>query len=178
MSEFVDTTLSRYLDQQPGMRDALLTDPVQHMQVEVLRQTLNMVERALIDEGVPEETRRRVLNRAVWGEPEARVDVHARMRDSEKLRRERDWLLADIDPSPLIEERRRQRETEAQWDANREAEERTLDRMASQPDQLTTEQVRGMWHDVMPVPDGPLRTETETFGDDGTGPVSGEETSG
>jgi hypothetical protein len=99
MSEFVDTTLGRYLDQQPGMREALLKDPVQHMQAEVLRQTLNMVERALIDEGVPEETRRRVLNRAIWGEPEGRVDVHARMRDPEKLRRERDLLLTTFDPS-------------------------------------------------------------------------------
>jgi hypothetical protein len=69
------------------------------MQVETLRKTLGMVERALIDEGVPEETRRRVLNRAVWGEPEGRVDVHARMRDSEKLRRERELLLTTFDPS-------------------------------------------------------------------------------
>lgn len=93
MSEFIDDTLGRYLDQQPGMRQALLTDPVQKMQAEVLRQTLSMVERALVDEGVPDDVRRRVINRVVWGEPEGSVDVHARMR------RERDLLLTTFDPS-------------------------------------------------------------------------------
>lgn len=79
MSEFTDDTLNRYLAQQPGMREALLRDPVQHMQAEALRQTLAMVERALADEGVPDDVQRRVVNRVVWGEPEGRVDVHAQM---------------------------------------------------------------------------------------------------
>lgn len=81
MSEYTDDSLNRYLDQQPGMRKALLTDPVQHMQAEVLRQTLAAVNRAMADEGVSEEARRRVLNRVVWGEPEGRADVHARVRE-------------------------------------------------------------------------------------------------
>lgn len=93
MSEFVDDILGRYLDQQAGMRAALLNDPMQHMQAEALRQTLTMVERALIDEGVSEDVRRRVINRVVWGEPEGHVDVHARMR------RERELLLTSFDPS-------------------------------------------------------------------------------
>lgn len=84
MSEFTDGTLNRYLNQQPGMREALLTDPVQHMQVEALRQTLNMVERALADEGVTDDVQRRVVNRVVWGEPEGYVDVHAQM-DRQRL---------------------------------------------------------------------------------------------
>lgn len=79
MSEFTDDAVDRYLGQQPGMREALLHDPVQHMQAEALRQTLSMVERALIDEGVPDDVRRRVINRVAWGEPEGRVDVHAQM---------------------------------------------------------------------------------------------------
>lgn len=99
MSEFVDDILGRYLDQQAGMRAALLNDPMQHMQAEALRQTLTMVERALIDEGVSEDVRRRVINRVVWGEPEGHVDVHARMRDSEKLRRERELLLTTFGPA-------------------------------------------------------------------------------
>lgn len=93
MSEFINETLGRYLAQQPGMRQALLTDPVQNMQAEALRQTLNMVERALADEGVPDDVRRRVVNRVVWGEPEGSVDVHARMH------RERELLLTTFDPS-------------------------------------------------------------------------------
>lgn len=79
MSEFTDGILGRYLDQQPGMREAILRDPVQHQQAEQLRQTLAAVERAMADEGVPDDARRRVINRAVWGEPEGRVDVHAQM---------------------------------------------------------------------------------------------------
>lgn len=81
MSDFTDDTLGRYLDQQPGMRQVLLHDPAQHMQVEALRRTLDMVERALADEGVPDGVQRRVVNRVVWGEPEGYVDVRARMRE-------------------------------------------------------------------------------------------------
>ncbi|WP_329215201.1 hypothetical protein OG352_06280 [Streptomyces sp. NBC_01485] len=81
MSEFTDGTLGRYLGQQPGMRQALLHDAAQHMQVEALRRTLDMVERALDDEGVPHNVRHRVINRVVWGEPEGYVDVRARMQE-------------------------------------------------------------------------------------------------
>ena len=85
MSDHTDEVLNRYLGQQPRMREAFLTDPVQHSQVEGLRQTLAMMERALADEGIPDETARRVINRIVWGEPEGYVDVHAR---AEKLQKE------------------------------------------------------------------------------------------
>lgn len=81
MSDFTDDTLGRYIDQQPGLRQALLHDPVQHMQAEALQRTLDMVECALTDEGVPDDVRRRVVNRVVWGEPEGRVDVYARIRE-------------------------------------------------------------------------------------------------
>lgn len=81
MSDFSDETLGRYLSQQPGMREALLHDVVQHREAQQLRQTLAAAERAMADEGVSDETRRRVINRIVWGEPEGLVDVHARVRD-------------------------------------------------------------------------------------------------
>jgi hypothetical protein len=81
MSEFTEDTLGRYLDQQPGMRKVLLTDPMQHAQAEQLRQTLAAADRAMADEGVPEAVRRRVVNRIVWGEPEGLVDVHAQVRE-------------------------------------------------------------------------------------------------
>ncbi|MFF1297943.1 MULTISPECIES: hypothetical protein [unclassified Streptomyces] len=84
MSEFTDDTLSRYLDQQPGMRAALLNDPVQKMQAEALRRTLGTVERALAAEGVPEEVQRRVINRVVWGEPEGQIDMYAQVSDTQK----------------------------------------------------------------------------------------------
>jgi hypothetical protein len=93
MSEFVDDTLGRYLNQQPGMREALLNDPVQNMQAEMLRRTLAMTESALIDEGVSEDVRRRVINRVIWGEPEGRIDAHAQM-----ARVRKQMLAADLPP--------------------------------------------------------------------------------
>lgn len=93
MSEFVGDALSRYLNQQPGMREALLHDPVQKMQAEMLRRTLTMVERALTDEGVPDDVRRRVINRVIWGEPEGHVDVHAQMAGVREQ-----MLAADLPP--------------------------------------------------------------------------------
>lgn len=81
MSDFTDDLLGRYLDQQPGMRQALLEDPVQHAQTELMRRTLAAAERGMTDEGIPPEVRRRVVNRIVWGEPEGLVDVRARVRE-------------------------------------------------------------------------------------------------
>lgn len=80
MSEFTDDTLGRYLNQQPGMRETLLHDPVQHAQTELMRRTLAAMEHAMADEGVDEEARRRVVNRVVWGEPDGLRDAHAEMR--------------------------------------------------------------------------------------------------
>jgi hypothetical protein len=84
MSEFADDVIARYVDLQPGLREALLHDPMQTAQIESLRQTLTMVERALADEGVPDEVRRRVINRTVWGDPEGPAGVHARMMEMRK----------------------------------------------------------------------------------------------
>jgi len=84
MSDFTDDTFGRYLDQQPGMREALHTDPVQHAQAELMRQMLDGAERAMTDEGVPEKARRRVVNRIVWGEPEGLIDVHAQRREAQE----------------------------------------------------------------------------------------------
>lgn len=99
MSEFTDDTLNRYLDQH-GMREAALHDPEQRWEEERLRRMLEIVERAMADEGVPYEARRRVINRVVWGEPEGRIDVHARMAEPLMTRDEaRDLLLTTFDPS-------------------------------------------------------------------------------
>jgi hypothetical protein len=93
MSEHTDDVLSRYLSLQPGMREALLTDPVQKAQIESLRQTLTMMERALADEGIAPEVAHRVINRIVWGDPEGHVDAHAQMA---RLRKQ--MLAADLPP--------------------------------------------------------------------------------
>lgn len=93
MSEYTDDVLSRYFGQQPDMREKLLTDPVQHAQAESLRQTLALLERALADEDIPDEAAHRVINRIVWGDPNGRVDVHARMMNVRKQ-----LLAADLPP--------------------------------------------------------------------------------
>lgn len=54
------------------------------------------------------------------------ADWSIEVSEEEKKRRERDWLLADIDPSPGIEQRRREHAMNALYDMNREA----LDRAA------------------------------------------------
>ena len=84
MSDFTDDTLGRYLDQQPGMRETLHTDPVQHAQTELMRQLLDAADRAMAIEGVPNEDRRRVVNRIVWGDPEGLTDVHAQRREAQE----------------------------------------------------------------------------------------------
>ena len=93
MSEHTDDVLSRYLGQHPEMRQTLYHDPVQDAQVESLRQTLTMMERALADEGIPDEIAHRVINRIVWGDPEGHVDVHAKMMAVRKQ-----MLAADLPP--------------------------------------------------------------------------------
>jgi hypothetical protein len=84
MSDYSDDTLGRYLDQQPGMREVLHTDPVQHAHVELMRQMLDAADRAMADEGVPGEARRRVVNRMVWGEPEGRIDARTQRREAQE----------------------------------------------------------------------------------------------
>jgi hypothetical protein len=102
MSEFTDDTLDRYLDQQPGMRRALLNDPVQCAQTEVLRRTLVALERAMVDEGVDEEARRRVVNRVVWGDPDGLRDTHAEMRDRvAELHRKHPWTSPSYGAGPV-----------------------------------------------------------------------------
>lgn len=93
MSGFAEEVLRHYVDQQPGLREALPHDPVQQAQIEALRQTLTMMERALADEGIPAEVGRRVANRMIWGHPEGLVDVHAQM-----LRMRKQILAADLPP--------------------------------------------------------------------------------
>jgi hypothetical protein len=93
VSEFTDDTLGRYLDQQGGMRRALLEDPVQHAQTEQMRALLDVAERAMATEGVSEDARRRVVNRIVWGEPEGRVDVY------EERRRQAMAVSGSLQPS-------------------------------------------------------------------------------
>ena len=106
MSEFTDAAIGRYVDQDPKRRKEYALDPAAHMRVELLRQTLDAVERAMTYEDVPEEVRRRVTNRVVWGDPEGVDDRHARVRlDREELLGAYDLLLSLAGPlGPIHDE--------------------------------------------------------------------------
>jgi len=58
------------------------------------------------------------------------ADWSIHVSEQEKLRRERDWLLADIDPSPWIKQVQREQEMDALWDMNRAALDRSAERLS------------------------------------------------
>lgn len=118
MSENVDRIIDTHLKQRPGARRAYHNDPTMHNDIERARGMLGVMESAMQREGIPYDSAERVLNEIV----SAGLDGWER----DKLSRERLLLLADIDPSPLIERMRRESESEALWEMNR-AE---LDRVA------------------------------------------------
>mgnify|MGYP001078730194 CR=1 FL=1 len=73
MSDFTDEILGRYLDRDAATRRAYHLDPRVHADVERLRQLVDAAERAMLDEGVVDKTRERVINRIVFGAPEGSV---------------------------------------------------------------------------------------------------------
>jgi len=102
MSEFIDDTLNRHIDQQPGMRRKLVEDPIQCAQTELLRRTLHAMERAMTDEGVAEEAQQRIVNRVVWGDPDGLRDAHAEMRNRvAELHRKMPWTNPRFGAGPV-----------------------------------------------------------------------------
>lgn len=89
MSGFTDGIVEQYLNQDPERRKAYALDPQTHHQTNLLRRTLEATERAMENEGIPAETRARVLRSVVYGDAEPRVT-----RDQA-----RDLLLARFDPA-------------------------------------------------------------------------------
>lgn len=94
MSEFTDSIVEQYLNQDPERRKAYALDPQTHHQTELLRRMLETTERAMEDEGIPAETRARVLRAVVYGDAEPGM-VERRMTRDEA----RDLLLTRFDPS-------------------------------------------------------------------------------
>lgn len=118
MSETVDRIINNQLNQRPGARHAYDHDPTMHNDIERARGMLAVVEAAMQREGIPYDSAERVLNEI--------VSVGLDGWEREKVNRERMLLLADMDPSPVVERYRREREIEALWEMNRAA----LDRVA------------------------------------------------
>lgn len=78
MSGLSDESIGRYIDHSAQRRTAYRNDPQAHFETEMLRMILDSADRAMADEEVPEEARRRVINRVVWGDPDGVTDAHAR----------------------------------------------------------------------------------------------------
>lgn len=70
MSEFADFTVARYMELDHETARAYHLDPQVHAEIERLRQFVDATDRALMDERIPTEIRKRVINRIVFGEPD------------------------------------------------------------------------------------------------------------
>lgn len=69
-SMLVDQTIGRYIKRVHGASHAYLNDPTYRASMEQIRRLLQLVETALQTEGVPEETRLRVIRTVVFGAPD------------------------------------------------------------------------------------------------------------
>ncbi|WP_055588658.1 hypothetical protein [Peterkaempfera griseoplana] len=77
----VDGIINRYLDHMPGASGAYLQDPAYHRDVVFLRRALALADLAMEDQGVPAESRARVIRTVVCGSPNedeanARIEQH------------------------------------------------------------------------------------------------------
>lgn len=116
----IDEIVHRYLSRMPGAREAYHHDPAYHSQIKFMRSVFIGVDMAMEDEGVPVETRRRVLRSVMFGAPEPGHDdpglvlPHERLDDSiERIR-----IFSESDKQRLedqlreFEERERSTKTE------------------------------------------------------------------
>ncbi len=81
MSEFADLTVARYLELDREAARAYHHDPQVHAEVERLRQFVDATDRAMMIERIPAETRKRVINRIVFGEPGGLKAVYVSQRE-------------------------------------------------------------------------------------------------
>lgn len=84
MSSLADDVLSAYFERYGVAEKAYQLDPWTHAHIKWLNRTIAMMDIAMDDEGIPEETRRRVLRTVVYGsadDPQVALD---RMADQEE----------------------------------------------------------------------------------------------
>lgn len=91
MSEFTDSLITQHLGRHQDQWEDYLRDSAFHHQTELLRRLLETAEQAMEREGIPAESRRRVLETIVFGDP----DAAPRMARDEA----RELLLTTFDPS-------------------------------------------------------------------------------
>lgn len=71
MSEFTDSLITQHLGRHPDKWEDYLRNSDFHYHIELLRRLLETTEKAMEDEGIAEESRRRVLETITFDEPDA-----------------------------------------------------------------------------------------------------------
>ncbi|MER7331693.1 MULTISPECIES: hypothetical protein [unclassified Micromonospora] len=94
MTSRVRDELDRYLQRMPNAREARLNDPQYHWQMQWAQRMLELLDLALDNEGIPEDTRVRVIRTVLYGtadESEAmrRIDQTQRLTQEAMERRRR-----------------------------------------------------------------------------------------
>ena len=86
MTSIVQHAIDRYESRMPNAREARLTDPHYAYQAQVLRETLEIADMAMEDEGIPESSRRRVVSTILYGGP-SEADAILREHQQAQFRR-------------------------------------------------------------------------------------------
>lgn len=97
MSELVEDVIRRYEERMPGASRARHLDPLYHHQVAWMRSMLRLADIAMEDEGMPSETRARVIRTVVYGGPNPE-DSELRVELNEELVKR----LAEQGPAVLL----------------------------------------------------------------------------
>jgi hypothetical protein len=97
-TERVEEIVRGYLGRMPAAAEAHELDAQYRLQMDMLRRILGMVDIALDDEGIPRETRDRVLRAALYGSVD---DPGAAMRRQEEIAR----LRAELARWPVVLDR-------------------------------------------------------------------------
>ena len=87
MSDTVRSARERYQQNMPGAHEAWLNDPTHHYLVTWMDAILTAADLVMEDEGVPEETRRRVIRTVVYGGPSP-ADSEQRIAQEREMARE------------------------------------------------------------------------------------------
>lgn len=95
MADFplTDDALTEWAKRNPRMAQQMHTDVSLHQQYQINRLVLSHVERAMRDEGLPDDVRRRIINTAVFGAPDPDEVMTA-----DQLQRVNEELVSTTDP--------------------------------------------------------------------------------
>lgn len=83
MTNYIRQARERWSRRIPGADRIRLSDPIAHFQTHYIDTMLTLADMAMEDEGIPEETRQRVIRTVVYGSPNP-ADVELRIAQHEE----------------------------------------------------------------------------------------------